>query len=472
MTDRYGSCTIRAEKKENMMKTKAIYIFAAFSLLLGACSAPASDETAGKEDEPEVTESAEPAESTSPQADTGASVSTDDYTLKEVVVLSRHNIRSPLTGGGSVLDTSTDHEWFSWTSNASELSLRGGAAETMMGQYFRKWLEAEGLMTDNEMPSEEAVRFYANAKQRTIATANYFSSGFLPVADVNVEYHAEYDTMDPVFNPVLTFMSDSYAKAAEAAIHEYDDAIDALAPSYELLKDVIDYEQSTGCKAGSCPVFSTKDSVFTLEQGKEPSVKGTLKTACSLADALVLQYYEEPDKVKAGFGKDLSIEDWESISKIKDVYSEALFCSRPIAVNAANPLLKEIQSELNQEGRKFTFLCGHDSNVLTVLAALDTEHYELPQAIEKQTPIGCKLLFEKWLNKENEEFVRIRLVYESPDQLRDLSMVTLDSPPCSYDLSLTDMERNEDGLYRFEDVMDRFSETIAAYDQLAEDYAD
>jgi hypothetical protein len=34
------------------------------------------------------------------------------------------------------------------------------------------------------------------------------------------------------------------------------------------------------------------------------------------------------------------------------------------------------------------------------------------------------------------------------------------------------MERNEDGLYRFEDVMDRFSETIAAYDQLAEDYAD
>ena len=452
------------------MNRKTIILLAGLCMLLGACGAPGADEAA----QPAETMPAETEETAEAQEETeaGVPVSTEDYTLKEVVVLSRHNIRSPLTGGGSVLDTSTDHEWFAWTSNASELSLRGGALETMMGQYFRKWLEAEGLMEENEMPSEEAVRFYANAKQRTIATANYFSSGFLPVADVDIEYHAEYDKMDPVFNPVLTYMSDSYAKAAEEGMHEYDDEIAALAPSYELLKEVIDYEQSKGCQSGSCPVFSTSDSVFTLEQGKEPSVKGTLKTACSLADALVLQYYEEPDKVKAGFGKDLSPEDWESISLIKDVYSEVLFGSKLIAVNAANPLLREIQTELNTEGRKFTFLCGHDSNVLSVLAALGVDHYELPQAIEKQTPIGCKLLFEKWLNADNEEFVRIRLVYESPEQLRSMSMVTPDTPPCSYDLTLSDIERNEDGLYRFADVMKRFDETIAAYDQLKADYAE
>ncbi len=453
-----------------MNRKTAILQAAALSVLLSACGAPASEEAA----EPAVTEPAETEETASSEEEkqAGAYVSTENYTLKEVVVLSRHNIRSPLTGGGSVLDTSTDHEWFHWTSKASELSLRGGALETMMGQYFRKWLEAQGVMEENEMPSEDAVRFYANAKQRTIATANYFSSGFLPVADVNIEYHAEYDTMDPVFNPVLGFMSDSYAKAAEDGMHEYDDEIAALAPSYELLKEVIDYEQSQGCQSGSCPVFSTNDSVFTLAQGKEPSVKGTLKTACSLADALVLQYYEEPDKVKAGFGKDLSEADWESISKIKDVYSEVLFCSPLIAVNAANPLLHEIHNELNQEGRKFSFLCGHDSNVLSVLAALGAEHYELPHAIEKQTPIGCKLLFEKWTDADNEEFVRIRLVYESPDQLRSLSMVTPETPPYSYDLTLSGLQRNDDGLYRFADVMERFNEAFAAYDQLEKDYAD
>ena len=442
-----------------MKRKLTVLSAAALSLMLSACGTPAAP--ANPDDEKEAVTPVPAEESIS-----------DDYSLEEVVVLSRHNIRSPLTGGGSVLDTMTDHEWFEWTSSASELSLRGGALETMMGQYFRKWLVSEGLMEENEMPEDGEVRIYANAKQRTIATARYFASGFLPVADTDVEYNADYDTMDPVFNPVFTFMSDSYAKAVEEAMHEYDDDINALKPSYELLQKVIDYEKSKGCLSGSCPVFSTTDSEFTLALGKEPTVKGTLKTACSLSDALVLQYYEEPDKVKAGFGHDLSEADWESISKIKDVYSQVLFCSPIIAVNAAHPLLMEIQKELNQEGRKFTFLCGHDSNVLTVLSALGVQSYELPDAIEKQTPIGCKLLFEKWVNKDNEKFIRLRMIYESPDQLRELKMVTPDTPPCSYDLTLPGIERNEDGLYRFSDVMTRFNEQIAAYDQLQKDYAD
>jgi hypothetical protein len=97
-------------------------------------------------------------------------------TLDRVVILSRHNIRSPLSGSGSLLGEITPHEWFGWTSNPSELSLRGGILETMMGQYFRLWLEDVGLFPENYRPEEGAVRFYANAKQRTLATARYFSA--------------------------------------------------------------------------------------------------------------------------------------------------------------------------------------------------------------------------------------------------------------------------------------------------------
>ena len=56
------------------------------------------------------------------------------YELEEVVVLSRHNIRSPLSTKGSILDSATQHEWYNWSSNASELSLQGGMLETAMGQ--------------------------------------------------------------------------------------------------------------------------------------------------------------------------------------------------------------------------------------------------------------------------------------------------------------------------------------------------
>ena len=57
------------------------------------------------------------------------------YQLKEVVVMSRHNIRSPLTSGGAVYKRVTPYEWFKWSSPSSQLSLRGGVLETEMGQF-------------------------------------------------------------------------------------------------------------------------------------------------------------------------------------------------------------------------------------------------------------------------------------------------------------------------------------------------
>ena len=152
------------------------------------------------------------------------SLSHPGYTLEKVVVLSRHNIRSPLSGSGSVLGDITPHEWFSWSSRPSELSTRGGVLETQMGQFFRKWLEQEGLFPENYMPEDGAVRFYANSMQRTIATAQYFSSGLLPVANVRIEHHEQLNKMDPVFTPQLTFASDSYCDAARSQIDELIDS--------------------------------------------------------------------------------------------------------------------------------------------------------------------------------------------------------------------------------------------------------
>ena len=135
-------------------------------------------------------------------ADTAENVSVDTlshdgYTLDQVVILSRHNIRSPLSGGDSLLGTITPHEWFEWSSAPSELSVRGGTSEAGMGQYFRKWLEQEGFFPENYHPTDEEVRIYANSKQRTIATAKFFSTGLLPTDDNGVEYHMEFDQMDP-----------------------------------------------------------------------------------------------------------------------------------------------------------------------------------------------------------------------------------------------------------------------------------
>ena len=395
----------------------------------------------------------------------------EGYTLSKVVVLSRHNIRSPLSGAGSVLQTMTPHEWHAWSSNPSELSLRGGVLETEMGQFFRKWLESENLFPENYHPGEEEVRIYANSKQRTIATAKYFTAGLLPTADTWIETQVEYDQMDPVFTPQFVFMSDAYAVAVRDQVMDlYEDRIGGLSDNYEVLARVLDLEESEAFQSGQVPMFRTDDTDLVLKEEAEPGVTGSLKTACSASDALVLQYYEEPDPNKAAFGDDLRHEDWASISEIKDVYGDVLFTAPLVAPHVANPLLEEIQSELEEPGRRFTFLCGHDSNISSVTAALGVEDYRLPDALEK-TPIGCKLVFSEWRDVDDSSWMSVDLVYQTEDQLRQCPLLDLENPPAVYNLSLEGLERNADGLYGSDAVMERLYDAIGEFDRLMQEYA-
>lgn len=353
------------------------------------------------------------------------------YTLKQVVVLSRHNIRSPLSGPESALGRITPHEWFTWSSAPSELSLRGGVLETMMGQYF--------------------------------------SSGMLPVANASIEHHYSVGTMDPVFSPnitrddepfrqtVMQEITSTFGNGSTAGIGE------AMRNNYQLLEDVLDLRQSVACQQGDTCSFKTDDSVITLTLGKEPSLKGSLSLACKAVDGLVLQYYEEADDLKACFGHSLSLNDWLTLSAIKDYYVDVLYTVPTLSVNLAHPLLKEMLAELKNPQRRFSFLCGHDSNLGSVLGALGCDEYTLPQSIEK-TPIGAKLVIEKWLGTDGEEYAAMNMVYQSTDQLRHMPLLSLENPPVVYSMTLKGLSANDDGLYRLADLEQRFAERIEAND--------
>lgn len=394
------------------------------------------------------------------------------YKLKEVVILSRHNIRSPLSTNGSALSKMTPHEWTEWSSAASELTLRGGVLETEMGQFFRKWTVEEGLFKENYVPTVDEVNLYANSMQRCIATAQYFSSGFMPVAGLHVNHRYVPSKMDPVFFPRLTKSSEAFRTEAMKQINAMGgkDGLaginKSLKDSYDMISKVLDMKQSEYYKKGEIKDFVDNDTQITLNLNQEPGMKGSLKNANSASDAFILQYYEEPDALKAAFGHKLSLEDWTKIARIKDVYGDVLFTAPIVAVNVAHPLLQYMYDELNADTRKFTFLCGHDSNIASVDAALGVEDYSLPNSIEKKTPIGSKLVFEKWVDAAGKAYVAINLVYQSTGQLKQMSLLDLRHTPQIYALKLKGLTQNTDGLYTFEDVNNRFLQAIRAYDDI------
>lgn len=400
----------------------------------------------------------------------------EKYILKEAVILSRHNIRAPLSTKGSLLEKVTTHPWFEWTAGASELTTRGGALENQFGLYFRKWLVDAGLFKENANPTTNEVNVYANSMQRCIATANYFKTALFPVGDVKVNHRFVPSKMDPVFFPRLTKTSKSFKAQAlkEIAAMGGKKGIvginEDLKEGYEITAKVLDLKDSPACKQDNLCAFDNYNTQIILEKGDEPRMKGSLKDANTCSDALILQYYEEPDAKKAAFGHNITLTDWTKIAKIKDVYGDVLFAAPTVAVNVAHPLLVYMYDELSDKDRKLSFLCGHDSNIASVTAALEVESYDLPNSIEKKTPIGCKLVFEKFEGKDGQMYCDINLTYQSTEQLRNIAMLSLNNPPQIFPISLKGLQKNADGLYLLNDVKARFMKAIRAYDKIEDEF--
>lgn len=388
------------------------------------------------------------------------------YKLQQVVILSRHNMRTPLVGSGSVLErlTNPEYQWYPWEDPASNLTAKGVRLETLMGSFFNRWLSDQELLAIyQDKPS--SFRFYANAKQRCQLTARTFADAVLPGAHPEVEMKVPFDTMDPVFNPQITKLPEGFEEKAQEEISALFGDVDAsLAQQYRLLEKIVDIRHSPACADTSS--FSQFPSSVSFQLYKEPAMLGGLKMACAVSDALVLQYYEEPDSMKASFGYPMKEEDWERVSHVKDVYGEVLFTAPSVAVNVAHPLLQTMLEELSSRERVFTFLCGHDSNIASVLTALEVQPHTLPQSVEKGTPIGSKILIEKFASADGSEYADLWLVYASTRQLRRESALSYSFPPCAVRLRLKGLEENRDSLYRLSDLQQRFSKAIAAYDNL------
>ena len=390
------------------------------------------------------------------------------YELKEVVIMSRHNIRSPLSNGAAYQRV-TPHQWFKWTSPGSQLSLRGGVLETEMGQFFRKWVVSEGLLPDNYRPEGDEVLFYANSRQRTFATAKYFSAGFLPFANVEITHKYEEDKMDPLFTPQFTKMNDIYRQQVLAEMQTMNGGpqawMEAQKPTLQLMEEVLDMAHSPAAQNDTTH-FWFDDTQFKLEKGDEPKMTGGYTLANSVADALVLQCYETESL--AAFGQELTTEQWRAICGVKEVYDALLFTTHAAAVNLAYPLVSRICAELQRTDRKFTFLCGHDSNLASIGAALGLQFPETERAFELHTPIGSKLVFEKW-SDGSEDYVAINLVYQAVDQLQGRTLLSGDVPPVVKTVTVNGLTANSDGLYRLADLNLRFTETMKEYDAIVDE---
>lgn len=382
------------------------------------------------------------------------------YSLQQVVIVSRHGIRAPLANNGSALAQATAKPWPTWKVAGGELTDRGALVEIFFAHQMRKWMTHEKVLSTEQCPTKKQFFAWANSLPRTHDTAQFFVSNVFIACDVPIFHQRKMGEMDPLFNPVITEDSDDFRQKAVEAMEASRQRVD-LTESYKLLEQIVDYPASPACKAQSdkpCTLSDGKDT-FRADYRLEPSVSGPLKTANALVDAFTLQYYEGFPQDEVAFGGIKSDKQWQLLEKLKNSYQSILFTTPEVARKVAKPLLNYLDQQLVEKpaaAPKVTLLVGHDSNIASLLAALDAKPWQLPGQFE-QTPISGKVVFQRWHDgKSNRDLMKIEYLYFTAEQMRNVAKMGFDSPVQRYTLELTGCPTDSNGfcpMAKFSEVM-------------------
>lgn len=368
--------------------------------------------------------------------------------LKQVVVIGRHNIRSPLRN----LSKYTQKEWTKWSSELGLLTTKGCLMEEYLGEYFSDWLVKEKLVT-SECPNDTSVYVYANAPERTRKTAEHFVRSAFKKCNITIHFMKNV-SMDPLFLPIFHKPNNS-ENIEDFICKEMQGRLDSIQfeDAYVRLNTILDLKNSNLCKQeGKCDL-TKEHSVINIKYSKEPEIVGALKMASDVTDGLLMAYYDGVELNKIGWGE-MVPEDWKLVGKVVQENINARLNHTLLARHVAKPLLNYIKKEFLDGKHKFTLLVGHDSNIYSVLSSIDIKSYDLDSQIEK-SPIGGKIVFEKWLDeKNNRNFLKIKFVYLTTDQLRSGVRITEQNPPRSVILEMQNCTIDNRGYCPFENFLE------------------
>lgn len=379
--------------------------------------------------------------------------SPDNYELTQVLIVSRHGLRAPLTDGSNLLTNATPYKWPHWDTDAGLLTTKGGALEVFMGSYFKQWFVETGLVTKNSCV-DDSLFVYTNTMPRTIATGQFFMDGAFPGCRVNIKTQQNKQDHDPLFyqsvkNKSASFVTDN-TKAILGFIND-----SRLDPSYKKLEQIIDYKNSPDCKERRKCQLSDEVNVVNLDLGKEPSIEGPLNKSFLIVDAFILQDYEGFPEKDVAWGKIQSDSEWKLLARLRNSYIEAAYLQPAVADNIISPLLSKVSEllpgKMNDGDNKINVIVGHDTTVGPLIAAMGFNQYELPGQYEK-TPIGGKLVFQRWTDKTTKkDYLKTEYVYQTTTQMRNLTPLSIQTPPKRVTLSFKGCTVDNNGYCSWDD---------------------
>jgi 4-phytase/acid phosphatase len=374
--------------------------------------------------------------------------------LEQVVMVSRHNIRSPLTPP-NVLRGMTEKIWPTWPGKPGDLTERGHKLSQFMGIYYRQHFSDRGLFPHKGCIDTSALRIWSNTTQRTRATGKALLEGMFPDCPIKVDHSEDLKKPDSLFFPlengVCTIDSEKVKTALWGQIGTSTGnsqlmgmrLLRAYAYPLDKLQDTLEC-----CKANLCPNSSETEASCSLDdipmdltwdmEKKRPILKGPLHIAYEATDNFLLQYAEGFPMKDVGWGK-IKRDELRDLFRFQSLVFELEWKNPYVAKRQSAMLMAAIREALiaAQDDRqkrksntnKLTLFVGHDTNIAALSAMLGLD-FLIDGYQPQQVPLGGALAFELLKDPESEEeFVQVVFYSQTLEQLRDQTPLDANTSP-------------------------------------------
>ena len=385
----------------------------------------------------------------------------DDTVLKQIILFGRHSIRSStaiLTGPPtpkSVVQYAAQ-DWPSFGTPPGCLTTNGQTAETYLGQYFRQYLVAEGLLLENNDRTNVAhLYFRSNCIERSFNTAYYFWTGLIQdqaLTPVVHSYSIESPSCsaDPVFDPISTGVAQVNATTALDQVKELYGDGEALTSAYNAEFSLILYAlQPPYIGSQYCPSESTTPCVNPTSGGISFSVNsqiatgsvialGALATTLLAADPFVMEYADGLTTAWGRFTEDQVSQHTRLIDLGFAIEDRSPYLAQVQSSNAASHILRAMQNAVygynlfgafGNAGSQVLVVISSD-NFVAGLAGLLNLHWQLPTYQPDFCAPGGALVFELRQSRLTKKYlVRVYYTAQTFDQLRNQDILIQPNPP-------------------------------------------
>ena len=370
-------------------------------------------------------------------------------TLKLVVILSRHGVRSP-TQANAQLDLLSVKPWPQWTVAPGELTPRGALLLRQFAGWQRTELATQGLLQPQGCSDAAQVFIYADSDQRTVASGHALAEGLMPGCKIRIDALPQ-GTEDALFHPLA-------AKAIEAdrqlAIDTLRERVhgDPAVPAREhqaALEELQRILNSCAAQPSSCSkvpaekAMSVIGIVPAILPGKSDhlaDLRGPLAVGSSMSENLLLEYAEGLPADQVGWGQ-VQEQQLQNMLPLHSAYFELVHRTPYFAQVEASNLLDHIRRTLEQgatgksvdgaigpRGEKVVILTGHDTNLAGVASLLGI-HWDL-DGRHDDTPPGAEMAFELWQHGDTYS-VQVRYSLQTLAQLRAAQPLSEQNQPAS-----------------------------------------